>query len=143
MLREEVGELFRMLVEHRSAGDHQAIDPLFRRSSHCGFKIRRTVYFEREQLHLERATASTDLGRLKAPTVASHRKATRDAAGAASLNHSNWFPPISSGAVVRPVMLPRGRAKLLTNPAATGSRDEATITMGIVVVASRAALSDA
>src|SRR6266446_554847 len=45
-----------MLGEHRSAGDHQAIDPLLRRGSHGGFEIRRGAYFEWEQLHFERAS---------------------------------------------------------------------------------------
>src|SRR4030095_4187788 len=54
--REEVGERLRMLREHRSAGDHQTIDPLLSRGSNCCFEIPRGVYFKREKLDLQRAT---------------------------------------------------------------------------------------
>ena len=63
---------------------------------------------------------------------------TRVAEGAASWSSCTYLPPTPEALKVSPVMLPPGRARLVTSPAAT--RSGATmVTMGIVVVARRAA----
>jgi hypothetical protein len=59
----------------------------------------------------------------------------RAVAGANSLSISSHFPAIGYSKVVNPVMLPPGRAKLATNPPATGS-DTCKNTIGMVLVAS-------
>ena len=51
----------------------------------------------------------------------SKTSATRLTPGAHSLISSNHFPPIENSKLVKPVMLPSGRAKFVTKPAATGS----------------------
>ena len=58
----------------------------------------------------------------------------REIAGTASLNNSSRFPLSSLVSLVRPVMLPPGRAKLSTSFSVTGSY-WVTMTMGIVLVA--------
>jgi hypothetical protein len=42
--------------------------------------------------------------------------------GAISLSSSSHFPPMLYSAVMKPVTLPPGRARLSTTPAATGSK---------------------
>jgi hypothetical protein len=54
--------------------------------------------------------------------------------GANSRSNSSRFGPDSTNSVVTPVMLPPGRFRLATSPAATGST-EVKKTIGIVVVA--------
>ena len=62
------------------------------------------------------------------------RTATRDNLGAIARSISRCLATRSPARLNRPVMLPPGCARLLTNPAATGSPDT-TMTMGIFVVA--------
>jgi hypothetical protein len=64
--------------------------------------------------------------------------ATELACGTISLRSSSRFPVISDEMNVEPVILPPGRARDSTSPAPTGSA-LAGITMGMVVVARRAA----
>gem|GEM_PF-2323429 len=63
---------------------------------------------------------------------------TRESLGTISFKSSSRLPLISGARVDNPVMFPPGRAKLATNPLATGSPSCAK-TMEIVVVASLAA----
>jgi hypothetical protein len=64
--------------------------------------------------------------------------ANRDADGSASLSSSTYFWLSPGTKLVSPVMFPPGRARLATNPCATGS-GTTSITMGMVAVASRMA----
>ena len=56
------------------------------------------------------------------------------ACGISSLSNSSHFTPIENSCCVKPVMFPPGRARLLTNPAPTGSLTCAN-TIGMVAVA--------
>jgi hypothetical protein len=91
----------------------------------------------------DRAAVSISLLARYGAIVASQTNPTRGSTGTASFRSSNSLPPPSAGMVTMPVMLPSGRAKLLTRPSLMGSLDEATITIGIVFVPAAAALSDA
>src|SRR4029450_4804991 len=64
--------------------------------------------------------------------------ATRVTAGAASLSSSSHLPPTEKSTKSKPVMLPPGRARLLTKPWTTGAAI-CTNTMGMVVVSCRSA----
>src|SRR5215471_10786372 len=66
------------------------------------------------------------------------RTATRESLGTISFRSSNRLPLISGARVDSPVIFPPGRARLVTDPWATGSTSPA-MTMGIVLVASLAA----
>src|SRR5262249_55182976 len=66
------------------------------------------------------------------------RAATRCIEGSISRNSSTLFPAVSAAMLEKPVMLPPGRAKLVTSPTAIGSAT-AAITIGMVVVACFAA----
>jgi hypothetical protein len=66
------------------------------------------------------------------------RAATRRVEGSISRNNSTLFPAVSAAMLEKPVMLPPGRAKLVTSPTAIGSAT-AAITIGMVVVACFAA----
>src|SRR5215510_14489219 len=66
--------------------------------------------------------------------------ATRESFGTVSLSISRRLPANSAAKLVKPVMLPPGRARLLTNPAATGSTASCIKTTGIVLVAFLAAM---
>jgi len=62
--------------------------------------------------------------------------ATRLTPGATSLSSSSHFPLIENSAGVNPVMLPLGRARLVTKPLSTGSFI-CVNTMGMVWVSRR------
>ena len=62
----------------------------------------------------------------------------RESLGTLSFSNSNLFPASSGAPVVKPVMLPPGRARLSTSPLATGSLI-AKKTIGIVLLAFLAA----
>ena len=55
------------------------------------------------------------------PWVGSRRTAARVTFGAICLSSSSHFPPMLYSAVMKPVALPPGRARLSTKPAPTGS----------------------
>src|SRR5215831_12680222 len=67
-------------------------------------------------------------------------KPTRESAGAISFNTPSHLPTIAGSKNTKPVMLPPGRAKLSTYPAATGS-ETPTKTMGIARVSRDSAAS--
>ena len=87
-----------------------------------------------------RAAVSYSLKAITGPGAASDPKGLRRAIirGTASLSSSSRLPLNSRVSVESPVILPPGRAKLSTSPAATGSIGLA-MTMGIVLVACLAA----
>jgi hypothetical protein len=58
--------------------------------------------------------------------------------GATSFSISSHFPAKECSKIVKPVMLPPGRARLCTSPARTGSPTR-TMTIGMVDVAALAA----
>jgi hypothetical protein len=66
------------------------------------------------------------------------RSATREMPGTASLISSNRFPRVSIPMTLTPVLLPPGRARLVTSPIPTGS-PTCAMTMEIVRVACWAA----
>src|SRR5262249_16336224 len=51
----------------------------------------------------------------------SKMSATRETVGAHSFSSCNHFSPTENSKLVKPVMLPFGRARFMTKPAATGS----------------------
>src|SRR5262245_24430820 len=59
--------------------------------------------------------------------------------GAHSLSSCSHFPPTENSKLVKPVILPSGRAKLVTKPAPTGSTT-CTKTLGIERVCCRRAM---
>ena len=67
------------------------------------------------------------------------RTATGPNSGRTSLSNSSLLPSSAAARRLSPVMFLPGRARLATNPAATGSAPLAAMTMGIVVVACLAA----
>jgi len=71
---------------------------------------------------------------IPAGVLASRNTATRVTPGAIALSNSSHLAQISYSAVVKPVALPPGRARLSTKPAATGS-GVCVNTMGMVRVA--------
>src|SRR5215813_5534421 len=62
-----------------------------------------------------------------------NRRATRTVRGAISFNRSTHLPPCAALSVVKPVILPPGRARLAVKPLAIGS-DTCTNTIGIACV---------
>ena len=91
---------------------------------------------ERSQFNSKRGGDGLDSCELwyAARIAGSWRTATRDIPGMSSLSNSNHFALMPNSADVNPVALPPGRAKLSTNPPATGSVT-ATNTIGSVRVA--------
>src|SRR5215470_15678845 len=89
------------------------------------------------------AARSTSLNACALPgSVELAKTATRESLGTTSFKSSICFPVSSGASVDSPVMFPPGRARLATNPFPTGS-PSCAITMGIVFVASLAALVSA
>src|SRR5262245_21373969 len=105
-----------MKCSSRAAGHDQAAIRIPSERRDGTFDLARIPYVDRAQVHAKRWRDGLDAPNWPGPAamVESRRTAARVTRGAMSLSNSSHFPVMEYSKLLKPVMLPPGRARLST-----------------------------